>query len=159
MTSAYHFIMICHEMRKASESCELHGPAGFLCFLGVRDGSHGRRLEAFRRGFDSPHVQPNLKLLPASGATRLRGMSSDMSQGQGCEPTVILALSPGESKSQSNDLSQLQNSVWKIRARPQRLSAIPLLLMFKDVHSPAQWTRRGDVRFNGKGSNHRAPVS
>jgi hypothetical protein len=133
--------------------------AGLLCFSGVRDGSRDCLLEAVRRGSDSPHVQPNLKLLPASGATRLRGMSSDMSQGQGCKPAAILALSLGESKSQSDDLSQLQNAVWKIRTRSQGLSAIPLLLMLQDVHSPAQWTRRGYVRFNGKGSDNRAPVS
>jgi hypothetical protein len=38
-------------------------------------------------------------------------MSSDMSQGQGWKPAVILALSPGESKSQSDDLPQLPNPV------------------------------------------------
>ena len=96
-------------MEKASESNDLQGPAG-LVSLGVRDGSHGRRLEAFRRGFDSPHVQP-VKFLPASGSSRPRGMSSDMSQGQGWKPAVILALSPGESKSQSDDLPQLPNPV------------------------------------------------
>lgn len=89
---------------KASKSNVLTGNAGPFCVLGVRDGSHGRRLEAFRRGFDSPHVQLG-KFLPVSGSSRSRGMSSDMSQGQGWKPAVILALSRGESKSQSDDLS------------------------------------------------------
>ena len=94
---------------KASESGELQGRAGLLCFLGVRDGSRDCLLEAARRGFDSPHVQP-VRILPASGSSHSRGMSSDMSQGQGWKPAVILALSPKESKSQ-HDLPQLQNSV------------------------------------------------
>lgn len=75
-----------------------------------REGwSRSYQLEVARRGFDSPHVHHNLEVLPANGCTRLRGMSSDMSQGQGWKPAVILALSPGESKSQSDDLPQLQN--------------------------------------------------
>jgi hypothetical protein len=95
---------------KASESVKLQGRAGLLYLLGVREGSRDFLLVAARRGFDSPHVQPNLKFLPASGCNRSRGMSSDMSQGQGLKPAVILALSPKESKSQ-HDLPQLQNSM------------------------------------------------
>lgn len=77
--------------------------------LGREGWSRDSVLARARRGFDSPHVQPNLEILPAYGCSRTRGMSSDMSQGQGWKPTVILALSPGESKSQSDDLPQLQN--------------------------------------------------
>lgn len=80
-----------------------------LFSLGVRDGSHSYQLEVARRGFDSPHVHLILEILPANGSNRSRGMSSDMSQGQGWKPAVILALSPGESNSQSDDLPQLQN--------------------------------------------------
>ena len=67
-------------------------------FLGVRDGSRSCLLEAARRGFNSPHVQPNLQILPASGCHHSRGMSSGMSRRQGWKPAVILALWPEESK-------------------------------------------------------------
>jgi hypothetical protein len=95
---------------KASESGKLQGRAGLLYLLGVRDGSRDCLLEAARRGFNSPHVQPVLKIFPVSGSSHSRGLSSDMSQGQGLKPAVILALSPKESKSQ-HDLPQLQNAM------------------------------------------------
>jgi hypothetical protein len=76
---------------------------------GVWDGSRDGLLGAARWGFDSPHVHSILEILPARGCTRTRGMSSVMGQGQGWKPAVILALSPRESKGQSDDVSQLQN--------------------------------------------------
>ena len=56
-------------------------------------------------GFNSPQPCPK-KILPASGCSRLRGMSSGMSRRQSWKPAVILALWPEESKGQ-NDLFEL----------------------------------------------------
>lgn len=85
-------------------------------FVGVWDGSRRSLTGGPGRGFDSPHVHSILEILPANGCTRSRGMSSDMSRRQGWKPTVILALSPRESKGQGDDVSQLQNRMRKIRA-------------------------------------------
>ena len=41
--------------------------------LGVRDGPATSFWKRARRGFDSPHVQPNLKFLPARGSSRSTG--------------------------------------------------------------------------------------
>jgi len=81
----------------------------FSYSVGAWEGSRWCGLAARSRGFESPRL--HVKFLPASGSSRLRGMSSDMSQGQGWKPAVILALSPGESKGQSDDVPQLQNSM------------------------------------------------
>jgi hypothetical protein len=84
------------------------GPIETLAFflLGVRDGSRDSFLERARRGFNSPHVQPILQILPASGSSHSRGMSSGMSRRQSWKLPVILALWPEESKGQ-NDLFEL----------------------------------------------------
>ena len=72
--------------------------------VGAWEGSRSHALGVQSWGFNSPRLHLE-RFLPASGSSRSRGMSSDMSQGQGWKPAVILALSPGESKSQSDDLS------------------------------------------------------
>jgi hypothetical protein len=80
-----------------------------LYSLGAWEGSRSCVLVAQSRGFNSPRLHS--KIFPACGCSRRRGLSSDVSQGQGWKPAVILALSPGESKSQSDDVPQLQNRV------------------------------------------------
>jgi hypothetical protein len=84
------------------------GPIETLAFvfLGREGWSRDYQLQVARRGFDSPHVQPNLQFLPASGSSHSRGMSSGMSRRQSWKLPVILALWPEESKGQNN-LSEL----------------------------------------------------
>lgn len=89
---------------KASGFKAINEPTGPSESVGREGWSRDCLLGAARWGFDSPHVQS--QLTPVSGCRRLRGMSSGMSQGQGCKPTVILALRPEESKGQ-NDVFKL----------------------------------------------------
>ncbi len=55
----------------------------------------------FAAGSNSPQPHP-YESAPANDCTRLRGISSGMSQRQGWKPAVILALRPEESKGQNN---------------------------------------------------------
>lgn len=73
-----------------------------------------------------------MKIPPASGCNRSRGMSSGMSQGQGFELAVILALRPEESKGQ-NDVPQLPYRMPKIRKDTYGPTEIPLLPVLQDL--------------------------
>jgi hypothetical protein len=100
--------------------------------VGLWDGSRSRILGARSRGFDSLQVHTKLKVLPANGWNRLRGMSSGMSRRQGWKPAVILAQRPEESKGQ-NDVPQLQDRMPQIRKNSQRPTALSLLPVLQNL--------------------------
>jgi hypothetical protein len=96
--------------------------------LGRVGWSRDCHLEAARWGFDSPHVHPKLKILPANGWNRLWGMPSGMVPQQDPKAAVILAQHPDESKGQ-HDVAQLpyrMQKVWKIAQRPTALSLLSM---------------------------------